>query len=186
MGSQRQPGAPFDKLRRDKSGFFIKMGLTKAEYAAIQEKIAAELQSAAEYKRMADEQAIANRLTRLHDRLLNETVARYAHLAEEVDQSLRERAAQQSIRREFNDELSQRIEDLEQGIYALLTRDLAEMRRSRGRIGGRIDRRGELATLYRNLEKLRNQAAKHGLDVPLSVQNAIEETERKIEEIKGQ
>jgi len=103
-----------------------------------------------------------------------------------IESDRQEREAQKSITREFHNTLSERVDDLEQGIYAILTRDLAEMRRSRGKLGGRIDRRGELATMSRNLEKLRNQAAQHGpIDTPIGLSNAIEELERRIEEIKG-
>ena len=167
--------------------------------ALIQEKIAAERANADESKRLADVTETANQLlVRERERdnrrtgLLTTTVDRYANLGERIIELIAtieadrlEREAQKSITREFHNSLSERVDDLEQGIYALLTRDLAEMRRSRGSIGGRIDRRAELTTLYRNLEKLRNQAAKHGLDVPVGLSNAIEDTERKIEEIKG-
>jgi hypothetical protein len=167
--------------------------------ALIQEKIAAEQSHAAEAKRLADAQIEANQLVRRERDRDNrrtgqwaDTVQRYAELGERVKDLLaefeigrKEREAQKSIDREFHNTLSERVDDLEQGIYAILTRDLAEMRRSRGKIGTTIDRRAELQTLYRNLSKLREQAARYGPDVPLSVQNGIEETERKIEEIKG-
>jgi hypothetical protein len=168
--------------------------------ALIQEKIAAEQTAAAESKRLADVTDLANQLL-IKERereqrrtgLLFSTVDRYANLSERIIELIAvieadrlEREAQKSITREFNNTLSERVDDLEQGIFAILTRDLAEMRRARGGIGATIDRRAELQTLYRNLEKLKNTAAKYGLDVPLSVQNAIEDAERKIEEIKGQ
>ena len=188
------------------------MGLTKAEYAAIQEKIAAELQTAAEYKRMADAQEESNLLAieaqqragqireqdiKRDNRRLAQwaaTIERYADLGEQVrelfgviEADRKERDAQKGIQREFHNTLSERVDDLEQGLYALMTRDLAEMRRSRGKLGGRIDRRAEIATMSRNLEKLRNQAAQHGpLDTPLGLSNAIEALEQKIEELKTQ
>ena len=62
-----------------------------------------------------------------------------------IEESLKE------IDRRF-DQLSSEIGDIEQGLYAGLSRDLAEMRRARGGIGATIDRRAELQQLYRNLE----------------------------------
>lgn len=167
--------------------------------ALIHEKIASELANAAESKRLADVTETANQLLikeRERDTrrtgLLVTTVDRYADLGELVKELIaeiiadrKEREAQKAIAREFNNTMSEQFEELQQGIYAILTRDLAEMRRSRGRIGAAIERRGELQTLHRNLEKLQNQAAKHGMDVPLSIQNAIEDTKQKIDELEG-
>lgn len=165
----------------------------EALIALLQEKITAELSAAAESKRLADAQAQSNLLRQLElerdKRRAGQWAAlidRYAELGELVREWLKEHEAQKAIDREFHNTLSERVDDIEQGLYAILTRDLAEMRRARGRVGGRIDRRAELKTLYSNLEKLRNQAAKHGIDVPLSLSNAIEETERRIEEIEAQ
>ena len=165
--------------------------------ALIQEKIAADQASAAESKRLADVTEAANQLLIKERERDNRrtgqwaaTVDRYANLGEIVRELIavieadrQEREAGKGVTREFNNTLSERVDDLEQGIYAILTRDIAEMQRSQGRIGATIDRRGELQTLYRNLQRLKDQAAKHGMDVPLGISNAIEDTEKKIEEI---
>jgi hypothetical protein len=167
--------------------------------ALLQEKILSEQANAAESKRLADAQEEASQLLkRERERdnrrtgLMATTVDRYADLGERIKELLRvldderkEREAQKAIDREFHNTLSERIDDIEQGLYAILTRDLAEMRRARGSVGGRIDRRAELQTLYRSLEKLKIQAAKYGLDIPLHLQHAIDEKEQSIAEIEG-
>jgi hypothetical protein len=167
--------------------------------ALLQEKILSEQANATESKRLADAQEESNRLRQRELERDNRrtgqwaaTVGRYAELAELVKELLRvieadrmEREAQKGINREFNNTLSERVDDLEQGIFAILTRDLAEMQRARGGIGATIDRRAELQTLYRSLEKLKIQAAKYGIDVPLNLQHAIDEKEQSIAEIEG-
>jgi hypothetical protein len=160
--------------------------------ALLQEKILSEQANAAESKRLADAQEESNRLRQRELERDNRrtgqwaaTVERYAELAELVKDWLRQHEAQKGIDREFHNSLSERIDDIEQGLYAILTRDLAEMRRARGSVGGRIDRRAELQTLYRSLEKLKIQAAKYGLDIPLHLQHAIDEKEQQIKEIEG-
>lgn len=81
--------------------------------------------------------------------------------------------------------LQQEMADIERGLYAVLSRDLAEMRRSRGQLGNHIERREEKLTHQRNLEKLQLQAAQYGpLDVPLKIQNAIEAEKQKLKEIE--
>lgn len=185
------------------------MNLDDPLIALISEKISAELAAAAESKRLADATEESTRLRQKEierenrrSGLLVTTVERYAQLGELVKEFLavvqaerkellaiieterKEESARRGVQREFNNTLSERVDNLEQGIYAILTRDIAEMQRSQSKIGATIDRRGELQTLYRNLQRLQDQAARHGMDVPLNIQNAIDDTERKIEEIK--
>lgn len=81
--------------------------------------------------------------------------------------------------------LNQEVADVEKGLYSALSRDIAEMRKSRDKLGTHIGRREELQTHYHNLEKLQAQAAKFGpLDVPLKIQNQIEELQNKINELE--
>lgn len=167
--------------------------------ALIQEKIAAEQANAAESKRLADVTEAANQLLIKERERDNRrtgqwaaTVDRYANLGELVKELIGvivadrlEREAGKSITREFNNTLSERVDDLEQGIYAILTRDLAEMRRSKDRLGQHIDRRKQLQIHYQNLEKLEEQAASYGpLETPLKILNAIEALRAKIAEIE--
>lgn len=108
-------------------------------------------------------------------------ISELRNLSEDISANI---AASQLSRNKI-DRLSQEIGDLEQGLYAVLSRDLAEMRRSKDRLGQHIERRQELETHYRNLEKLQQQAAEYGpLDIPLKTSNAIEALKAKIAEIE--
>lgn len=83
------------------------------------------------------------------------------------------------------DKLADELADVEQGLYSVLSRDMAEMRRSKTRLGGHIEGKEELKTHYRNLARLKDQAAQYGIDVPLHITNAIDAEERAIEELEN-
>lgn len=83
------------------------------------------------------------------------------------------------------DKLADELADVEQGLYSVLSRDLTEMARSKARLGNNIENNEELKTHYRNLARLKDQAARHGIDVPLHIANAIDAEERAIEELEN-
>lgn len=83
------------------------------------------------------------------------------------------------------DKLADELADVEQGLYSVLSRDLTEMARSKVRLGSNIENNEELKTHYRNLARLKDQAARHGIDVPLHIANAIDAEERAIEELEN-
>lgn len=83
------------------------------------------------------------------------------------------------------DKLADELADVEQGLYSVLSRDLTEMARSKVRLGSNIENNEELKTHYRNLARLKYQAARHGIDVPLHIANAIDAEERAIEELEN-
>jgi hypothetical protein len=83
------------------------------------------------------------------------------------------------------EKLADELADVERGLYSVLSRDIAEMRRNKTRIGEHLERKEELKQHYLNLQKLQSQAAQYGeLNAPLHILNAIEAEKRIIGEIE--
>ena len=116
---------------------------------------------------------------------LRAEVERMVTALRELGEDITANIAADQLSRNKIDRLSSEVGDLEQGFYAVLSRDLAEMRRSKDRLGQHIDRRKQLQLHYGNLEKLEEQAASYGpLEIPLKVSNQIEALKARIAEIE--
>lgn len=159
--------------------------------------VLAELASATNRKReldlIAQKQAMDREAENRRESRLNEVLQRLIRQETRAEAIVGKLATQDDAFRDTVERLIEKTKaieaaqrDIEQAIHSLLTREITEMQTARRDIKARLEKRDLLAAHYDTLNKLQIQAARRGDDVPVHLQNAIEQKKREISELESQ